>query len=299
MLIIYAAVAAMAVCVAWALLPAPESYTLRAPAPQFPTDVFGVGSATVREIKRSPVRALLELLGRLLPVSKPAGDALQGRILYAGSELSAQAFRGLQVFTSVLGLVLGAVLANEFARAGLLGGLLAAAVGFLIPQVWLRARIARRQRTIVRLLPEVIDLLALCVGAGLDFIGALNKVLFLKDYHQEPLIQELSLAMQEMKLGKRKVEAMRAMAKRVNLPELSSFVRTLVQADRMGTPISDVFAIHAEDMRLQRFMKAEREALKAPIKILMPLVLCIMPCVAIIVGAPILLQFMRQNPFSQ
>jgi len=282
-----------------ALKPAPETYVLKAPPPQFSSTPFTIPRSVARDPRRSGFQMLAELLGRLIPVSAKSAEALQGRILYGGSELSVLAFNGLKVIGAGLGVVVGMVVLNEFGLVKPEWLLLAAAVGFIAPQIWLRARIARRQTAIVRMLPEVIDLLALCVGAGLDFMGALNKVIFLKDHQREPLIQELSLAMQEMKLGKRKVEAMRAMGRRVNLPELSSFVRTLVQADRMGTPITDVFAIHAEDMRLHRFMKAEREALKAPIKILVPLIFCIMPCVAIIVGAPIFLQFMKQSPFTQ
>jgi tight adherence protein C len=89
------------------------------------------------------------------------------------------------------------------------------------------------------------------------------------------------------------------MAKRVNLPEMNSFVRTVVQAERMGTPIAEALAIHSDDVRFDRVQRAERAALKAPLKILIPLIFCIMPTVAIIVGAPIFLQFARQNPFAQ
>jgi tight adherence protein C len=164
--------------------------------------------------------------------------------------------------------------------------------------VWLRARIAKRHKAVIRLLPEVIDLLSLCVGAGLDFLGGLNKILLLKWFQRQPLVEELSIVVQEIKLGKRRAEALKAMAKRINLPELSSFIRTLVQADRMGTPIEETLSIHAEDVRMQRFTRAERAALRAPIKILIPLIFCIMPCVALIVGGPVFIQFTKQNPFS-
>jgi tight adherence protein C len=138
------------------------------------------------------------------------------------------------------------------------------------------------------------------VGAGLDFLGALNKAVMLKTFRKsrEPLLDELSVVLQEIKLGRRRFEALKDMAKRVNLPELSSFVRTLVLADRMGTPISEVLTMHAEDVRFERYQRAERMALKAPIKILVPLIFCIMPVVAIVVAGPVLLQFIRMNPFK-
>ena len=85
--------------------------------------------------------------------------------------------------------------------------------------------------------------------------------------------------LQDIKLGRLRAEALKALAQRIETPELSSFVRTMVQADRMGTPIADALAVHAEDIRLQRYLRAERAALKAPIKILIPLILFILPCV--------------------
>jgi tight adherence protein C len=176
--------------------------------------------------------------------------------------------------------------------------LMAGMVGFIIPDLMLKSTVKKRHKRILRLLPEIIDLLALCVGAGLDFVLALNRIINVKQYVREPLVQELNLALQEMKLGKRRGEALKNMARRVELQELSSFVRTIVQADRMGTPIAQVLAAHAEDVRNQRFVRAEREALKAPLKILGPLIFCIMPCVGIIVAAPVFLQFVKQNPFQ-
>jgi len=251
------------------------------------------------ERRRNAFWRLAAVIGTLLRQGSRHTDELRGRLLYAGSRVTVEEFRGVKLVSVIAGCVVAAVLAREFGPVNpgvlLLGGM----VGFVAPDLQLRSRVAKRQRAILRLMPEVIDLLLLCIGAGLDFLVALNKVVAIPRLQREPLIGELSLALQEIKLGKRRAEALRALAKRVNLPELSSFLRTIVQADRMGTPISEVLANHAEDLRLQRFLRAERAALQAPIKILGPLIFCIMPCVAIIVGAPVFLQFMRQNPFGQ
>jgi len=92
---------------------------------------------------------------------------------------------------------------------------------------------------------------------------------------------------------------LKSMARRINLPDVSSFVRTLVQAEKMGTSISDVLRIQSEQARMWRFQRGERQALKAPIKLLLPLVFFILPVVMIIVGGPILLQFLTSGPFMQ
>jgi len=250
--------------------------------------------------KRRSVSAwLLGLLGRF---PAPGGQATTKKAepLYAGSRMTHGEFQGIKIVAA--GGAAFAALSLQMSGGGLKNPsmlVLAAGIGWMAPNFWLRSRIAARKQAIVRLLPDVFDLLTVCIGAGMDFLNALQKVVALQELEKEPLIEELRAALQEIKLGKRRADALKAMAKRVEMPEVTSFVRTLVQADRMGTPIAQVLAIHADDVRMQRFVRAERLALQAPMKILVPLIFFIMPCVAIIVAAPIFLQFMRQTPFGQ
>jgi len=244
-------------------------------------------------------RRVLVFLGNAIPRRGRQGEEVRGRLIHTGSRVTVEEFGGIKLLSALAGALATVIVFREFGPLNPAFVVLGGGVGFVAPDLWLRSRVVRRQKAIVRVMPEVIDLLSLCIGAGLDFLVALNKVLTLNKFKREPLIEELSVALQEIKLGKRRAEALKALAKRVNLPELTSFLRTVVQADRMGTPIAEVLATHSEDLRLQRFMRAERTALQAPIKILVPLIFCIMPCVALIVGAPILLQFVRHNPFGR
>lgn len=246
--------------------------------------------------RRRPLQRLTALLSRWLPI--PPRDRAEGLEFDPTIPKPGRGALGAKV---VLAAVFGVGMFIVSMRFGLPIGfpLMAAGIGFILPDIQARAKARARRRTIIRLLPTVVDLLTLCIGAGMDFLIALNRVISIKRFQGEPLIAELAAAMQEIKLGKRRAEALKAMAKRVDVQELSSFVRTIVQADRMGTPISDVLNVHAEDLRLERFMVAERAALKAPIKILFPLIFFIMPCVAIIVAAPIFIQFLKQNPFAK
>lgn len=291
-----------AVCFVMALAPQPVLHLSKLPAVKAPRNTPmepQAPRALMVEARRGFLHTLLSWLGRLIPQSDRHAEGLRVQLVYAGLKATGEEFGGIEALLAT-SCALGSI--PILMRAGLVNPvwiLLAGLVGFLIPSLWLKARIRRRHRAIVKLLPEVIDIWSLCVGAGLDFLGSLNRVVALKAFKDEPLIEELAMALQEVRLGKRRFEAFKAMAKRVNLPELSSFVRTLVQADRMGTPVAEVLEVHSEDMRLYRFTRAERAALRAPIKILVPLIFFIMPCVGIIVAAPIFLQFMRQNPFGQ
>jgi len=171
------------------------------------------------------------------------------------------------------------------------------ALGYFLPELWLRRKINQRRYEIARVLPETVDLLGLCVEAGLDFTTAVKWVIE-KKVSSNPMIEELTLVLDEIKWGKPRSQALKDMAKRLNIPEVSSFVQALVQAERMGTPVSEAFGIISEDTRLQRYRRGERYALQAPIKILLPLIFCILPVIGIIVGGPILLQFTQGGLFT-
>ena len=169
-------------------------------------------------------------------------------------------------------------------------------LGYIVPDIILSKKITQRKYNISRLLPETVDLLGLCVEAGLDFTLATKWII--EKTPMNPMLEELSFVLEEIKWGKSRTQALRDMSKRLNISEVTSFVQTLVLAERMGTPVAEAFAILSEDTRLQRFHHGERIAMKAPIKILIPLIFCILPVIGIVVGGPILLQFMQGNLFS-
>ncbi len=168
--------------------------------------------------------------------------------------------------------------------------------GLILPDLILNSRVKKRKYRIVRILPETIDLLGLCVGAGLDFMAAVRWVV--DKVKPNPMIEELILVLKEINVGKPRVEALRDMAKRVDIPDVTSFVRTLIQADRMGTPVEEAFKILSEDSRMRRFHRGERQAVKAPLKMLIPLIFCILPVILIIVAGPILIRFIKEGIFA-
>ncbi|MDO8661652.1 MAG: type II secretion system F family protein [Candidatus Omnitrophota bacterium] len=167
--------------------------------------------------------------------------------------------------------------------------LVALVIGYIAPEFYLRQRIAKRKYQIVRRLPETVDLLGLCIEAGLDFSSAVRWVI--DKTPPTPINEEFSLVLEEIKWGKPRIQALKDMSSRLDIPEVSSFVQTIIQAERMGSPVAEVFTILSEDVRLQRFHRGERIALQAPIKILLPLIFFIMPVIGIIIGGPIFLQF--------
>jgi pilus assembly protein TadC len=168
-------------------------------------------------------------------------------------------------------------------------------LGFVLPDIILNSRVSKRKYSIVRILPETVDLLGLCVGAGLDFMAAVRWVV--DKVKINPMIEELTVVLKEINVGKPRVEALRDMSRRLNIPDVTSFVRTLVQADRMGTPVEEAFRILSEDTRMRRFHRGERQAMKAPLKMLIPLIFCILPVILIIVAGPIIIKFTQEGIF--
>ncbi len=213
---------------------------------------------------------------------------LKMRIDAAHVTMSPQEFINLKILLIVIfEAVIIFLLRNYEAWALALGAVLA----YVIPDIILRRKLKQRKEAIARLLPETVDLLGLCVEAGLDFTTACKWLI--EKIPRNPLIEELAFVLEEIKWGKPRVQALRDMSRRLNIPEVSSFVQTLVQAERMGTPVAEAFAILSEDTRLQRFHRGERIAMAAPIKILIPLIFCILPVIGIVIGGPIFLQFME------
>lgn len=161
---------------------------------------------------------------------------------------------------------------------------------YMLPELWLGAKVKAGKSDFVKLLPDVVDLLGLCVSAGLDFMMALKWVVDKAPYNI--VVEEMTILLQEISIGKPRRDALRDLAKKYELPDLSTFTRTLIQADKMGTSVSEALTILSEDMRLARFRRGEAMALKAPLKMLVPLLFFIFPVVGILVGGPIFMEFM-------
>ncbi len=165
--------------------------------------------------------------------------------------------------------------------------------GWFLPDRWLRDQVIKRHLLITRALPYNLDLLTLSVEAGLDFTAALAKGV--ERGRKGPLLDELALVLRQLKMGKTRAESLKMMVERVNLSALTTFVGALIQADKMGTPLGKVLRIQSAQLRVERSQRAEKLAGEAPVKMLGPLILCIMPTVFIILFGPVIFQFKFGN----
>lgn len=165
-------------------------------------------------------------------------------------------------------------------------------LGFYVPDMLISSKIQRRQKNIRKALPDALDLLTICVEAGLGFDGAIGKV-------YEKWDNELSLAFgrvgREIQLGKLRRDALRDMAERVGIPELTSFVAAVIQSEQLGVSMARVLRIQADQMRIKRRQLAEEEAHKAPIKMLIPMALLIFPSICIVLMTPAFLRLLSSS----
>lgn len=238
---------------------------------------------------RSP---LARLAGRIDPRATEARVAV--RLVSAGlaRAFSPTGYLALKVVLAAAGIVAGGlvgVLAGSATRALLLGAALAA-VGFLGPDLVVTSRVRHRRDQIRRELPDALDVLAVSVEAGLGFEAALSK---LAEYMVGPLVEEFLLVLAELRVGESRSNALRKMADRVGVPELSSVVNSLVQAEQLGSPLARMLRVQAQEARHRRQVAAEEQAMKAPVKMILPTALLIFPAMFIVILVPAMLNFSK------
>jgi tight adherence protein C len=234
--------------------------------------------------------AALSLTRRFTPAG--ARDAIRRKLVMAGSPAGWDADRVL--VAKVAGLVGGVVVGLLFLAAfrfpwpvRVLGFLAISLLGYWLPNLVLTNAVQRRQNEIRSALADSIDLLTICVEAGLGFDAALAHV---SRNTTGPLADEFYRTLQEVQLGRSRNEAMRNLADRSNVPELRAFVLAMVQADIFGVSVANVLRIQAKDMRIKRRQLAEERAMKVPIKVLFPVLFCIFPALFVVILGPAIMR---------
>lgn len=166
-----------------------------------------------------------------------------------------------------------------------------AAMGFVLPGFILGKILTARQKTILNTLPDVIDLITVIVEAGLGFDGALIKVVEKKP---GPLASEFERVLQEIKVGRKKRDALRDMAKRLDIQDFTTFIGAIIQADQFGVGIAQVLRIQSEQIRLKRKQRAQERAMKVPVKMLIPMVVFIFPTLFVVLLGPVVIKLIEQ-----
>jgi tight adherence protein C len=245
-------------------------------------------------------RTLRPLVGRLshmggrLSSASSTGTA-EKRLAMAGNpgDLKLTDWMGVKM---LVGIALGvtAFLLFGLLAAGIVPGiflgLVAFGIGYIVPEFWLGGRIKARQKLILKMIPDTLDLLTISVRAGLGFDAALAKVV---EKLPGPLTDEFRRALAEVRVGKARRDALRDMIPRTNVQPLSNFIGAIIQAETLGVSISKVLQVQSEQLRIERRQRAEEQAARAPIKMLFPLVGCIFPSLFIVILGPAIIAIVK------
>ena len=238
-------------------------------------------------------RVLVPAVGRLSGLGRrmsPSGqaDRIKRRLDLAGNppRWTVDRVFAFKMLGLIIGVLLGIGLSLAFGTSTLLSiGLTAVltALGFYTADIVLLQQSQTRQEQIQKDLPDALDLLSISVEAGLGFDAALSQV---ARNTTGPLAEEFFRVLQEMQIGTGRSDAMRALGERTTVSELRGFVTAMVQADAFGVPVANVLRVQAAEMRVKRSQRAEEKAQKVPVKILFPLIFCILPALFIVVIGP-------------
>jgi tight adherence protein C len=232
------------------------------------------------------------LSGRISSMASSSfSEKTEKRLALAGNpgDLRVADWLGIKAIGAIVGAILFFFL---FAIVGVLGlpfligaglAIVGALFGYTVPEFWLGGRVKKRQKGILMMIPDALDLLTISVRAGLGFDAALGKVV---EKLQGPLSDEFRRALAEVRVGKARRDALRDIVPRTEVVPLTNFIGAIIQAEQLGVSISKVLQVQSEQLRIERRQRAEEQAAKAPIKMLFPLVGCIFPSLFIVILGP-------------
>ena len=210
--------------------------------------------------------------------------------------LTAEQFMGLQIFSVLCWPLIAIFMMAAMKYSGPYGAYIvlgAILLGLAHPNMWLADNRKRRENAIIRGMPTYLDFITMCVEAGLNFQGALNQAM--EKAPPSPLKNEFSIVLRDLRSGLSRSDALRRMADRLDIQETTSFVSAVIQAERMGSSLATVMRVQAEQRRNERFQRAEKMAMEAPIKLVGPLILFIFPVTFIVLGFPIAMKFINEG----
>jgi tight adherence protein C len=242
------------------------------------------------------MRPAIEKLGTLLSRSTPqkARQDLLNKLELAGrpGNLTPEDFAAVRLVAAAvvaaLGLLIGLLLANPvYLIISLIGGVI---LGYYLPVIWLKQKVDGRKAEVQKGLPDALDLLVICVDAGLGFDAALARV---TDKYKNALSELLSKALREVSLGRPRLEALDEMGRNSGVEDLHNFIQAVIQSEQFGTGIGKILRIQADEMRRRRRQRAQEKGAQATLKMMMPMVGCIFPTLWIVLLGPAVLILMR------
>lgn len=210
-----------------------------------------------------------------------------------GYLMSAEQFYAVRVFSAIATTLVAWVLLGAIEADGLFTLALFALGGYFFPLIWLGDMRQQRRKAVLRSLPVYLDFITMAVEAGLNLNGALNQAM--DKGPPGPLRNELYMVVRDLRAGVPRADALRRMEKRLDMEEITSFVGTVIQAEKMGARLGTALRVQAVQRRTERFQRAEKLAMEAPVKLILPLIVFIFPVTFIVLAFPIVMKFLMEG----
>lgn len=249
----------------------------------------------VRTKKDAPIIRVIQELGEKIPTSPKDASDVRKRLMMAGfrEESALPIFRGIQIAGGVGALLVGLTVRMSLPNVNMLFPFVAAGLGFWLPSFILSKLINSRQEKLRLSLPDALDLLVICVEAGIGLDQAIQKVSQELAITHKHICKELSLVVLEARAGKRRVEALHNLADRTGQPDIRKLVQVLAQSDRFGTSMSDALRAHSDFMRIKRRQDAQEKAGKVPVKLVFPIFVFILPSILAVSTGPAMIRVFK------
>ena len=296
----FLATAGVVVAIVYAFSPAEVSVATRL------ARLAGIAGPAKEEAKfadrqKERVRDTLATVGKMMPTpgteKASRTQLLMFRAGYRSSE-ALLAMRGVKLLFPIAALA-GVYFSGLYRINVFFVPIATFAVGYLLPDMWLTWRVSVRQRKLRKALPDALDLLVICVEAGLRLDQALMKVSQDMRIAHPELSEELQFVNLEMRIGKTRIDALRELARRTGLDDIKSLVAMLIQTERFGTSIAQSLRVYSDDMRLKRRQRAEEMSAKTSVKMVPALVFFIFPALMVVILGPAIITLMHQLSFMK
>lgn len=209
--------------------------------------------------------------------------------------MMAEEFIALRIFAAIFTLFIGSVILLATHEWNNLFILILPIIGYFYPHIWVRDIRKRLEEGVLRTLPAYLDFISMAVEAGLNFSGAIEQAR--RKGPGGPLMNEFGVVLRDLRSGINRENALKRMAERLDIHEMTSFVNAVVQAEKMGSGLGHVLKIQAEQRRNERFQRAEKKAMEAPVKLVGPLILFVFPTTFIVLAFPIAMKFLHEGLF--
>ncbi len=207
--------------------------------------------------------------------------------------LTAEEFVALRIVSAILQMLAAILIMDVLQKHHIIWPLLGLLLGYYFPEIWLNDTRKKREKEIIRALPAFLDFISMSVEAGLNFTGALNQAM--DKVPRTALYNEFSIVIRDIRAGMSRADALQRMADRVDIKDITVFIRAIITAEKLGSSMKKTLQVQSEQRRNERFQRAEKMAMEAPVKLIGPLIMFIFPVTFIVLGFPIVMKFLNEG----